>query len=280
MKNKSPKGEASFDSSTRKVKRYEFKPIPPMEREQKLLPGATVEKASGRGKLPFVKAKFELLNTAEKKGGKNRTLNHAFFLLSEPWVKGSTDQAAPIDGGDGIVAYAQALGAKFKCKGIRTLYIDKKGNERDVVIMDPDQVKKFLEATAGKVHTAKTKNEKDQKDETKLWPKIDFFVAKGEEDSDSDDEEEEDEETEETDEDSEESDDDEEGDDEDDDEESEDEDDDEDDEEDSDDEDEEGDDDDEEDSDDDEESDDDDEEEPVKKKGKKVVKKATKKGKK
>lgn len=284
-KSKGVKGESSFDSKSRKVRKFDNTPLPVKVYEGKVLPGATIEKAAGKGKLPYISCKVEALNSASVKGGKNRKLTHRFFLNMTPNEKGNSH----IDSPDQLVAYTKAIDATFKAKGVPAVKIDDKGPKagvkQNVVIVDPDACLKFIEGTAGTVFKFKSMNEPSNKpgDDT-LWPKVGNFIEADPEDSEEEDEDDEDEgDDEEEEDDEEEGDDDEEGEDEDD-EEEDDEDSEDDDESDDEDEDENEDDDEDSEDDDDEESDDeeDDEEddEPVKKKAKKKAAPAKKKGKK
>lgn len=282
-KSKGVKGESSFDSKSRKVRKFDNTPLPVKVYEGKVLPGATIEKAAGKGKLPYISCKVEALNSASSKGGKNRKLTHRFFLNMTPNEKGNSH----IDSPDQLVAYTKSIDATFKAKGVPAVKIDDKGPKagvkQNVTIVDPDACLKFIEGTAGTVFKFKSMNEASNKpgDDT-LWPKVGNFIEADPEDSeeeeDEDDEEEGDDEEED---DEEEGDDDEEG--EDDDDAEEDEDDDEEDDDDADDdedEDEDESDDEDEDDDSDDEEDDEDEEEPVKKKAKKKAAPAKKKTKK
>lgn len=281
-KSKAVKGETLYDSSTRKVSKFINTPLPPKQYEGKVLPGSEIAKAAGKGKLPYVRAKIEVLNSAAKKGGKNRILYHNFFLNTST----DADGKASVDRQDGITAYSHAIGAKLKCPVIPAKKLPKDGGDLvNVKILDHDIAVKFLEKAAGRVFKMRTKNEPSLEATVPptLWPKVDAFIDAEEEseDGEEEDEDEEGSEDEEDDDEDEES-DEEESDDEDEDEDSEDdEDEDESDDEDEDDEDEEDDeeddDEDEDESDDDEEEDEDEDEEPVKKKAKKAAKKPVKK---
>lgn len=282
-KSKAVKGETLYDSSTRKVSKFINTPLPPKQYEGKVLPGSEIAKAAGKGKLPYVRAKIEVLNSAAKKGGKNRILYHNFFLNTSP----DADGKASVDRQDGITAYSHAIGAKLKCPVIPAKKLPKDGGDLvNVKILDHDIAVKFLEKAAGRVFKMRTKNEPSLEATVPptLWPKVDAFIDAEEESEDGEEEDEDEEgsdEDEEDDDEDEES-DEEESDDEDEDEDSEDdEDEDESDDEDEDDEDEEDDeeddDEDEDESDDDEEEDEDEDEEPVKKKAKKAAKKPVKK---
>lgn len=195
------KGESKFDSSAEKTHKYENKPLPVQDYEFKLLSGPEIKVAQGVGKLPYINAQLELLNTAEKKGGKNRKIYHRFFLNTSPGkdgVKGTNRQ-------DGIVAFAQAIGKKLVCNTEPAVKVDDKGNKENVVILTADSVKQWLGGMAGAMGKLKSKNEKDQRNPDQSWPKVDFFHAAAES-SDEDEEEELDEEVEEADEEDEESD--------------------------------------------------------------------------
>lgn len=283
-KSKGVKGESSFDSKSRKVRKFDNTPLPVKVYEGKVLPGATIEKAAGKGKLPYISCKVEALNSASTKGGKNRKLTHRFFLNMTPNEKGNSH----IDSPDQLVAYTKAIDATFKAKGVPAVKIDDKGPKigvkQNVTIVDPDACLKFIEGTAGTVFKFKSMNEPSNKpgDDT-LWPKVGNFIEADPEDSEEDEDDDSEDDDEEEEDDEEEGDDDEEGEDEDD-EEEDDEDSEDDDESDDEDEDENEDDDEDSEDDDDEESDDEeddeDEEEPVKKKAKKKAAPAKKKGKK
>lgn len=195
------KGEASFDSQSRKVKRFESTPLTPAEYEGKLLPGVEIKKAAGKGKLPYAQCKLEVLNSAGKKGGKNRKMIKRFFLNTSP----DADGVAGVDRGDGIVAYFNAIGSRLKAgvvKAMKEVKGSKTGELTEVKIIDPDHAKKALEGTAGTVFKMRTKNDPSNKPgDNTLWPAVDFFIEAGEESEEEDEDETEEDETEETDED-------------------------------------------------------------------------------
>lgn len=198
MKNsKSPKGEASLDTGTAKVTKFDFKPIPVAMYDAKGTGVVEKKKAAGAGKLPYVETRFELLNTSGKKGkgGKNRTVRHRFFLKRTPTESGFVMVLRQ----DQIVAYCKALGIKAKLPLISMTETDAEGNSAKVQVVDSDAVVKLLEKTKGKVFKLKTKNEKDQTDPNKLWPLVDFFGPADEEDAEESDDDEETEEEEEAD---------------------------------------------------------------------------------
>ncbi len=190
------KGESSFDSNSQKVVKFVNTPLPIKVYEGKLMPGAAIEKAAGKGKLPYIQGKVEALNSSAKKGGKNRTITHRFFLNTTPNANGN----AHVNMGDQIVAYCKATNNRLKCPVIPMTKIDDKGNQSNVQVLDPDKLLQFLEGTAGTVFSFKSKNEPDQKDKTVLWPKVDHFIE-AEEESEEEDEDNEDGEEEDDDED-------------------------------------------------------------------------------
>ncbi len=188
------KGEAKFDSSKEKTHKYENKPLPVQEYEFKLLTGPEIKVAQGVGKLPYINAQLELLNTAEKKGGKNRKIYHRFFLNTSPGkdgVKGTNRQ-------DGIVAFSHAIGKKLVCNTEPAVRVDDKGEKQNVVILTADSVKQWLGGMAGATGKLKSKNEKDQRNPDQSWPKVDFFIAAAEQADESEEEEIEEEEVEES----------------------------------------------------------------------------------
>lgn len=182
------KGESSFDSNTRTVRKFVNVPLPVKEYEGKLLPGATIEKAPGQGKLPYIKVKIEALNSASQKGGKNRTLQSMFFLNTTPNAKGNSH----IESGDQLVAYCKSINTRLKCSCIPDTKIGDDGAEQAVMILDPNKALKFIEGTAGTVFRFKSKNEPSMQDKTVLWPKVDHFIeadAEGAEETEDEDEE-------------------------------------------------------------------------------------------
>lgn len=276
------KGEKQFDSSKVQVKKFDNTPLPVQNWKGKLI-GPTEVKKANTSKLPAVLSKIEVLKSASRKGGKNRTIPVRFHLTLTP----GADGVAMIERGDGIAAFGKATGKTLKCGVIGATKVSDDGTETKVKVLDPNVVLKFVKNAEGKVFDFKSKNEAGTdasgKKDGSSWPKVDFFIEEGEggggeeeEDLDGEEEEEADEEEgedEETDSDEEESDD----------EESDEEDEDAEDDEDSDDDDEEDEDEDEdesedsEDEDEDEEDEDEEEEKPAKKKGKAAAKKPVKK---
>ncbi len=190
-------GEKSFNASDRTVKKFNNTPLTPTKYEGKLLPGLELKKAAGAGKLPYIFGMVEILNTG-KDGGKNRKMTKMFFLNTSP----DADGIAGVDRGDGIVAYSKAVGANLKCGVIEAMKEVKgstTGELTKVWILDPNAALKYLEGTAGTIHSFQTKNEAAQ-DGTK-WPKVDFYIEAEEESGDEEDEDEDDESDDEDDED-------------------------------------------------------------------------------
>lgn len=189
---KAVKGEVMFDSSTRKVKKFDNTPLPVAIYEGKLQPGAAVQKAAGAGKLPYVVAFIEVLNTAGKAGGKNRRVRHSFFLNCTPSEKGHV----AVDSQDGILAYCKATGQRLKCPFKPATKVGDDGKPHNVTILDPARLVKYLEGTAGQVFKFKTKNKPNTKpgaDPKDLFTNVDFFVEAGESSESSEDEDSEDE---------------------------------------------------------------------------------------
>lgn len=284
------KGEAVFNSKKVKVAQFESSPLPVKEYSGKLLPGFTVEKADGQGKLPYVKGRLVALKSATKKGGKDRTIQLRFWTNT---TVGEGKKVSAVQISDQIVALMNALGKSFTCPVIKAKKMNEETEKLEPVqILDPNKLVKLLEGMVGKSFKFISKNEKDNRpgNET-LWPKVDRFIAAGgeeadedsdeedeDEEEDSEDEDESDDEDSDDDSDDEDSDDEDEDEDEEEDDDSEDEDESEDDEDDEDSEDEDEDEDEDSDDEDDDEEEDDENEEPVKKKGKKApAKKVTKK---
>lgn len=185
-------GERTFNSSEQQVTRYENKPLPVADYRAKIRTDkAEIAVAQGPGKLPYINGVvFELMNTAQSEGGKNRTIRQRFFLNTSP----DKDGKASVNRGAGVVALAKATGRQFKgVTLISRTKIDDAGNEKQVEILNPNQMLAWIKTLDGVVVKLKSKNGKPTDDGVK-WPEVDFFHEREVEEEDEDEEQDEDEE--------------------------------------------------------------------------------------
>jgi len=179
------KGEKNFSSEGQKIVRYESTPPPVGDYSFKVRASkVTVAKADGPNKVPYINGMvLELLNTANKEGGKNRTLYHSLFLRTDP----DADGYAAVNRGDGLVAFSKSIGMKFNLPVIPAKRQDKEGNVLDCVILSPQRVAEWLKGLDGAVGKLRSKVQADYKDATKKYGKVDYFIeAEAEEDEDED----------------------------------------------------------------------------------------------
>ena len=197
------KGESSFDASKRKVKRFDNKPPTPGEYDFKVRTSkAAITVADGVGKLPYINGvQFELLDSAENEGGKNRMLYKSFFLKVSP----DGDGVAAVDRGDGLVAFSKSIGVNLKLgEGavIKKPAKDKNGKEYTALLLDPKKVAAWLKEQDGSKGSLRSKVRKDKDDPEKQYGDVAYFIeSEGADEEEEDEEAEESEEIEETEED-------------------------------------------------------------------------------
>ena len=196
------KGESSFDASKRKVKRFDNKPPTPGEYDFKVRTSkAAITVADGVGKLPYINGvQFELLDSAENEGGKNRVLYKSFFLKVSP----DADGVAAVDRGDGLVAFSKSIGVNLKLgEGavIKKPAKDKNGKEYTALLLDPKKVAAWLKEQDGSKGSLRSKVRKDKDDPEKQYGDVAYFIESEGADEEDEETEEESEETEETEED-------------------------------------------------------------------------------
>ena len=204
------KGEKTFSTEGRSVKKFEFTPPTPGDYDFKLRTSkVAVARADGANKVPYINGVvLELLNSAKSEGGKNMQVYHSMFLRIDP----DKDGVAAVDRGDGLVAFAKSLGVKMSnfplitCKrGLQN------GDVVDATIVSPQRVADWLKGLDGAVGRCRTKVRIGTgASEGKKFGAVDYFIESEESDEVEEDE---DDETEESDDEADESDEDEESDD-------------------------------------------------------------------
>lgn len=184
------KGEKNFSSDGQKIVRYESTPPPVADYSFKVRASkVTVAKADGPNKVPYINGLvLELLNTANKEGGKNRTLYHSLFLRTDP----DADGHAAVNRGDGLVAFSRSIGMKFDLPVIPSKRQNKEGDVVECAILSPQRVADWLKGLDGAVGKVHTKTRPDKNDPSKKYGAVDYFIE-GEVEADEEDEDEDDE---------------------------------------------------------------------------------------
>lgn len=184
------KGEKNFSSEGKKVVKFENTPPPIADYDFKFRASkVAVAKAEGPNKVPYINGStFELLNTANKEGGKNRTLRARFFLRTDPNEVGGPSAVLR---GDGLVAFSKSVGVKFDLPVIPAKREDKDHNVVDCEILSPQRVAEWLKGLDGAVGKLHSKVEPDNRNPNVKWGAVDYFIeAEVEADEEEDDEDE------------------------------------------------------------------------------------------
>jgi predicted RNase H-like HicB family nuclease len=167
------KGERKWSSQGKETKKFEFTKVPAGDHEAKLdASGAAVAKAEvgkdGKAKFPYVKVRFEAMDTATTEGGKNGLLFHNLFCSLRPDKNGGLmPQRA-----DQIVGLARALGEEYDGN-----VLEMKDEKGDIVeVLDPNEMVQWLKDHDGALLNLHVKMQKG----TPEWPDeksvISYFI--------------------------------------------------------------------------------------------------------
>lgn len=107
-------GVKTFNTSERQVSKFEKVPPPAKNWEARVDTGKWSIAVGEESRLPYIKASFELLNSATKEGGKNRWIYHNFFLDITPSKK---DQKAMVDRQGGVTDFSKAVATELNLEG-------------------------------------------------------------------------------------------------------------------------------------------------------------------
>ena len=161
-------GETVFSSSACTVHKFESKPLTPGEYELRLCADWEVRCAVGEGKLPYLTGAFEVMNTAERDGAKNRKIYHMFFLDLSP----ARDGVSMVDRGNGIVAFTHAVGIPLE--GIKIIQRKKGEDGKQADLLSPNMALAWLNGQEGALLRARVKTEKGQDD--RAQSRVDYFI--------------------------------------------------------------------------------------------------------
>jgi hypothetical protein len=167
-------GEKRFSTDDHQPVRFERTPIPQGDYTGRLVMAkAAVGKKPEPGKQPYVKSvMFEVLDTANTEGGKNRTIYHTLFTSLKSYKNGFK----LVKKADQIVGLAKALGQTYEATKFVTI-TDEDGSTFDC--LDPNELKSWLDQYDGAVvrfhisHEATGKVVNGQKE---MQHRIEYFV--------------------------------------------------------------------------------------------------------
>ena len=164
-------GEATFSTSGRTVVENTFPLIPRGDYTCKIRQ-AEVKAANKPGAIPYVAVRAEVENTAIKAGGKNQLL---FFNLLCSLKPGSDGVISP-ERGNGLVAFAKALGTEVEGISVvnRTATID--GNETEQSFLNAKEVADWVTSQDGASFRARVRHSKPTAEYPNPKAEVDRFL--------------------------------------------------------------------------------------------------------
>lgn len=173
-------GEKTFSAGGRSVTKFQFTPPKPGDYDLKIR-GSSVAIGCKQepGAVPYVKVQLEALGSADE-GGRNKILFHMFWLSTEPGAGGK----APVDFGGQITDLLKAMGEDAALPlRVHNANVkvgkDASGNyetvTKDIDIIDPEALKKFLADHDGMIVRGKVRNRK--RDDNSVEGVVANFIA-------------------------------------------------------------------------------------------------------
>jgi hypothetical protein len=150
-------GEKTFSTAGREVKTVTFKPITPGNYTLKLGSDVSIAKADKPDAVPYINLSFEVLETAESEGGKNKRVFHRLFIGMKP----GKDGVLNMDRENQLTALAAALGTQVE--GVEIVSRDAQNEDGDSVTIEylnPKQIVEFIKSFAGSEVKGRIKTEK------------------------------------------------------------------------------------------------------------------------
>lgn len=176
-------GEKTFTTSGRNVAKFEFTPPKPGTYDLKIRgSSASVGCKQEPGSVPYVKVQLEALDSAEA-GGRNKLVFHMLWLSTEPGATGK----APVDFGGQVTDLLKALGEEANLPmRVHNANVkvgkDSNGNyetvTKDIDIIDPEALKKFLAERDGVIVRGKIRH-RTRDDGSKEGVVANFVASEG-----------------------------------------------------------------------------------------------------
>lgn len=188
-----PTGVKAWSSDKGEVTKMSFSPLPAGDYKLKVKRGWEIRKSdnANSSQLRYANGSFEVLDSAQKEGGKNRKVFHSFYVDLTP---GSDGVVMPDRSGQ-LKDFARAVGQTISPPIIEQLKNNPKdGSKKKVQTLSPKAIVEFMNNLDGEVVEAHIKVEKDQNGNPQN--RVEFFVEAEGSDEESNDEGSEDEESE------------------------------------------------------------------------------------
>lgn len=166
-------GVKTYNSAGQTTQKFDNKPIAPKIYEAILKSEGVAINTASNGKPFLTGVRFELKGTASVEGGKNRGVNHSFWLDVNPF---KADGIPSIRKADGIVPLARTMGEELDLPVQDVETRDQEGNPTTAELLDARAAKKWLQERDGRTLQLKTKLEASKDDPNVKYARVAFFV--------------------------------------------------------------------------------------------------------